>query len=348
MRCLTLAAALRDLGYGCDFISRELPGHLINEIVARGFPVHRLPKPNNNGTSTGGLAHAQWLGVPWEVDALESKAILAALVPQLVVCDHYSIDLRWQLEAMPLGVRLVVIDDLADRQHNCDLLIDQNLGRCEKDYDGLVPTHCNRLIGPKYALLRTEFTSQRKASLARRPARQIRHILISMGGVDRPNVTSMVLKALKDSCLPETCQIKVVLGKGAPWLDEVRKQAAVMRGSVAVHENVSDMASLMASADIAIGGAGSTSWERCCLGLPSLLVVMADNQVEAAHAMDKQGVAINLGRYEEPRFKESLQLALLRLSNREHLSSMIDASQRLTDGNGATRVSSRIRELHST
>jgi UDP-2,4-diacetamido-2,4,6-trideoxy-beta-L-altropyranose hydrolase len=306
MRCLTLADALQAQGAQCHFLCREHPGHLCELIEARGYPVHRLPQEardtNTAVTSVTEpkLDHAHWLGASWDEDAAACLPLLAELAPAWLVVDHYALDHRWETAVLD-GLsgsrpRLLVIDDLADRRHIADLLLDQNLGRQAEDYRGLVPEGCQVLAGPRYALLRPEFREWREASLSRR-AREpgLRRLLINLGGVDKDNVTGQVLDALITCDLPENLQISVVMGASAPWRESVTAQARTMPWPTEVVANVSDMARRMAEADLAIGAAGSTSWERCCLGLPTLMVVLADNQKEVASYLNELGAAKLIG-----------------------------------------------------
>jgi UDP-2,4-diacetamido-2,4,6-trideoxy-beta-L-altropyranose hydrolase len=330
MRCLTLAQALREHGASCRFICREHPGNLLDLIRLRGFEAQALPMQDlsqvkSSQQSAPGeriLVHAGWLGADWQVDAEQTKDAIGDAVVDWLIVDHYALDVRWEAALKPHYQKLMVIDDLADRPHDCDLLLDQNLGRTEQHYVGLVSAHCTVLVGPQYALLRPDFSKLRQYSLARRVTPQLKRLLITMGGVDKDNATGEVLAALTGSALPTDCHITVVMGPHAPWLTQVRKQAEKMLWSTEVLVNVDNMAKLMADSDLAIGAAGSTSWERCCLGLPTLLVVLADNQRDGANALAKAGGGLLLGNIEDlalnlPRVFESVleKISLLTLQS---------------------------------
>ncbi|MDY0273694.1 MAG: UDP-2,4-diacetamido-2,4,6-trideoxy-beta-L-altropyranose hydrolase, partial [Advenella sp.] len=287
MRCLTLANALHAEGNECHFICREHPGNLIEFIRKQGHMVHSLSylenekvgDKNNEGSV---LAHATWLGASQKEDAAASEKILATIKPEWLVVDHYALDYRWEQELKPYYQNLLVIDDLADRKHDCNILLDQTFGRKAEDYHPWVPPDCTLLCGSNYALLRPEFSQLRAYSLERRKQPQLQRLLITMGGVDKDNVTGLVLRALTCCELPQDCLITVVMGGNAPWLKEVQEQASQMPWLTEVYVNVNNMAKLMADADFCIGAAGSTSWERCCLGLPTIMVVLAENQEMAA------------------------------------------------------------------
>ncbi|OPX54809.1 UDP-2,4-diacetamido-2,4,6-trideoxy-beta-L-altropyranose hydrolase [Oceanospirillum multiglobuliferum] len=290
MRCLTLAEALRQQGHQCHFICRAHLGHLGAVIEGKGFPLSLLPiaaSPFSVDPKIEHNAHANWLGASWQQDAEQCSATLIQLFegekPDWLVVDHYALDYRWQQTCKPYYQKLMVIDDLADRKHLCQLLLDQTYGRNPVDYQTYVPSDCKLLIGAEYAVLRPEFTQWRNYSLQRRQqqyqqAQPIQQLLINLGGVDKDNITGQVLKALENSTLDQACKITVVMGKTAPHLLQVQQFAASSKYSITVLSAVSNMAELMANADFAIGAAGSTAWERCTLGLPTLMIILADNQ----------------------------------------------------------------------
>lgn len=263
MRCLTLANALAERGVMCHFLSRDLPGNLCDRIAASGHRLHRLAAPIGGAVADPeGPAHASWLGLGWHADAADCAPILAAVAPDWLVMDHYALDARWQRAVLPEGCRLLVIDDLADRPHIADVLLDQNLGRKAKDYDELVPVGCTRLIGPRYALLRPEFAALRAYSLARRGKTTLRRLLISMGGVDRDNATGAVLGALEELGLPDALEVTVVLGGSTLWRKDVKAMAETLPFQCRVLIDRDDMAQILAETDLAIGAAGSSTWER--------------------------------------------------------------------------------------
>jgi spore coat polysaccharide biosynthesis predicted glycosyltransferase SpsG len=202
------------------------------------------------------------------------------------------------------------------------------------------------LTGPRYALLRPEFAALREYSLNRRANLQnpqIKNLLITMGGVDLPNATGQVLEILKTCPLPDDCRITVVMGTTAPALAQVRQLAAQMPWPTTVLVNVMDMAQHMADSDLAIGAAGGTSWERCSLGLPTLMVVLADNQRNIAAALDNAGAAVALDLTNHGRFVTQLQRAISRVSeNGAHLSKLSLAAAGVTEGHGTDLIVAKI------
>lgn len=346
MRCLTLADALDARGAECRFICREHPGNMIEFIRSKGYPVHGLPLSEPQGTSLfvadeadsgTELPHTAWLGTTQEQDAAECAVVLSGLNTDWLIVDHYALDAQWEAALKRHYHKLMVIDDLADRSHQGDLLLDQTFGRNPADYALWVPATCTLLCGSQYALLRPEFAALRAYSLARRGNTQFRHLLITMGGIDKDNATGQVLYALQSSELPDSCRITVVMGAAAPWLTEVRQQAEQMPWPVDVRVNIGEMAQLMADSDLAIGAAGSTSWERCCLGLPTVLVVLADNQLQVAQGLERVGAVYVLQRPQL--IKEHLPQALASLvSSSTFRAAMSQAAQRIADGNGVATV----------
>jgi len=336
MRCLTLADALKASGVECIFICREYKGNLIEQIRQRGYLVRGLSADISKITFSDKSDYSTMLGADWSVDAVQTKLEIGESIVEWLIVDHYAIDVRWERALHSICRKLMVIDDLADRQHDCDLLLDQNLGRFISDYSSLVPGHCNVLVGPRYALLRPEFAEFREYSLSRRTTSKIENLLITMGGVDQSDATGEILEALRGCSLPEDCEITVIMGQEAPWLNRIKLLSTQMSWPTKVKVNVQNMAELMASSDLAIGAAGSTSWERCCLGLPSLIVVLAENQVKVADALVQNGCAKMLGHPNVISKNIRSLLDMLTVDNELH--HLTQSSCAITDGQGVNRI----------
>lgn len=339
MRCLTLADELTRQGHECRFVCREHEGHLGELITSKGYGLTLLPSCSDNELDTKDSRsdnYARWLGVPWQEDARQTLDALTPWQPDWLVVDHYALDAEWERALANVVGSIMVIDDLANRCHECALLLDQNLGRVESDYDGLLPEDCQRLTGPGYALLRPEFANLREQSLKRRQQPELKRILISLGGVDRTNVTGQVLDALSESALPVTTELDIIMGAAAPYLDEVRQQAARLPFKATVSVGVTDMAERMCLADLSIGAAGGTSWERGCLGLPAILVVLAENQVAGATALEASGAAVKID--DADQLGATLPSVLMALFEPGRLERMSDAAAGITDGDGLFRV----------
>jgi UDP-2,4-diacetamido-2,4,6-trideoxy-beta-L-altropyranose hydrolase len=342
MRCLTLADALRAEGAQCIFICREHPGNFIAQIRQRDFSVHVIPLgTDKHATDERAVEYAStyesWLGVDWVTDAEQSIVSAGETAIDWLIVDHYALDARWERVLRPLCRKLMVIDDLANRQHDCDLLLDQNLGREASDYSQLVPDACKVLAGPNYALLRPEFPALRENSLTRRSTNpQLKHILISMGGVDQADATGKALEALMECSLPADLRITVVMGEHAPWLHRVKLIASRVTHPMEVKVNVRNMAQLMAQSDLAIGAAGGTSWERCCLGLPAIVVVLADNQRDGGHALEQRGCVKLIDQLTDLPYV--IREMLADTASPHVLSRLSQSSSNITDGNGTIRV----------
>lgn len=339
MRCLTLADALRRQGATCRFLMRRHAGHLETRVRAHGFDVTLLngeSSPHEIAAPIAPPPHAHWLDGPWQTDAAETLAALGPYGTDWLIVDHYALDTAWEQHVAPACRRLMVIDDLVDRAHHCHLLLDQNLGRTAEDYAALVPTTCLVLSGPQHALLRPDFATWRPQSLSRRHPARLQHVLVAMGGIDPGNSTGRVLASLEQAPLPEGSHVSVVLGRQAPWLDSVREQAAALRWSSEVLVDIDHMARLMTDCDLAIGGAGGTAWERCCLGLPALLIVLAENQRAGAQALEKAGAALTLT--DRPDLGDQIVARITELKHGDTLSAMSTAASDVTDGHGLDRV----------
>lgn len=341
MRCLTLADELKRRGHDTLFISRLHPGHLCQWIGERGHSYIGLPyDPSFNSDSLASSdlpVHSAWLGASWQTDAEQTKEALAQFSSDWLIVDHYALDQRWQQQLRPCYQQLMVIDDLADRPHQSDLLLDQTFGRNPLDYRRWVPEHCVVLAGAEYALLRPEFSEYRAQSLERRQTAALKQVLVTMGGVDKDNATGKLLDVLRDCLLPSQCRITVVMGPTAPWIDSVTEQARSLPWDTRIMTNVTNMAQLMSASDLAIGAAGSTSWERCCLGLPCLMLVLAQNQQHAAKLLEQANAAIMIALDENLSSKFGRALSEL-INDPSQLKQMSVCARQISDGTGVHQV----------
>ena len=338
MRCLTLANALHKAGAECHFVCRDHSGNLGHLIAEQGHYVHIVALRN---VSPLGLrpTYETWLGATESDDASEFLEISGKISPDWVVVDHYGISDLWESAIYALNVRLLVIDDLADRKHNCDVLLDQNFGRKPDDYQRLVPRKTRLVLGTQFALLRPEFYTSRPISLARRKDPVFKAVLISLGGIDVGDVASNVLADMENIDFPDDMKILVVVGTQCPHVKHVRAVGKRSRFDVEVIVGPLNMAELMCQADVAIGAAGATSWERCCLGIPTILFSIARNQDVIAQNLKKAGAAIvvkNPGDFKE--LKDAFRLVQIS----KNYKSLSRNSARLVDGCGVDRIASII------
>ena len=283
MRCLTLAQQVRQRGATVEFICANYMDHMGSLVRQQGFELHMLEVFKSTGRE-----HL----FDWSIDAAATSELAKGKPWDWLVADHYGIDARWETALRLQAHRILVIDDLADRPHVCDVVLDQNYyPQQEHRYDGLVPPHCRKLLGPRFILLRREFTEAR-ARLSRHIG-DVRRILVNFGGTDEPNITALALAAI--SLLGRNdIAIDVVISATTPHRAAIAAQVSSLP-TARLHIQTARMAELIVEADLAIGACGSSTWERCCLGLPTLALVLADNQSNGAAVLDKAGIIINLG-----------------------------------------------------
>ncbi len=300
MRCLTLAERMRKKKNAeVHFISRDLEGNLHEKIKDAGFDLHVLPRHPIDKSLEG---YAVWLTVPQAVDAAETQDVLRGLgkVDRLVV-DNYALDITWEQEMRPFVDEIFVIDDLANRIHDCDFLLDQNFYLDKENrYVGLVPENCKLLLGPRYALLREEFYEARKHFRQRDGS--LRNILVFYGGSDLTNETMKALRALRvfHETKPEIT-VDVIVGASNPYQEEIRAfcDNSDVRDWITYHCQVDNMADYMARADLSLGAGGSTTWERCFLELPAIVTTVAENQEKTTEDCAAAGYITYLGRAAE-------------------------------------------------
>ena len=278
MRCLVLAEALRLDGHTVLFATREQSSDLTAFIKEKGFKLIHLMQPITWQNPKNTADYEAWLQVSEDQDYQDFVSKVVNV--DLVIVDHYGINALWHKKVkQTLKCKLMVIDDLV-RLHNADIVLDQTLNRCQKEYTNL--HSCLALTGTDYALLKPDFAYVRE-SLLKKQSPQKHTILISMGGIDQPNASLSVLNALKNEAqkLPTT----VLLSKRSPNYEQVKFFALANNEWIEHIEFVDDMPTFMGEYTIMIGAPGSTSWERACLGIPSIIVPIADNQKNIAQEL---------------------------------------------------------------
>ncbi|WP_082143979.1 UDP-2,4-diacetamido-2,4,6-trideoxy-beta-L-altropyranose hydrolase [Nitratireductor soli] len=337
MRCLTLADALREQGAEIRFICREHDGHLCALIEEQGFDLHRLEAPGERREpAVDEPAHAAWVGVNCQQDADETLSALDDFRPDWLVIDHYGLDARWENRLRDHVGKIMVIDDLADRMHDCDVLLDQNLvaGQHAR-YGSWTPEACVLLLGPAYALLQPVYARLRKQAVPREGA--VRRVLVFFGGVDKDGLTLKAVEAFLMLDRPEVTA-DIVLSASSPFYGKVAARLAG-HSRLRLHDRVPSLAPLMLEADLAIGAGGATSWERLCLGLPSLVVTVAENQRPIAEELASGGFVDWLGH------SDSVDVQAIADALGTLISTGLDAAWsrkclEVVDGLGVDRVSS--------
>lgn len=293
MRCRNLARELQRRGAAVLFLCRRQSGDLIGllEQEFEVLPLPQLPLATCNDLSGRELYEA-WLGCTQKQDVADClQALRSADIskPDWIVLDHYGLDASWEclmLEGQfaKATTKLFVIDDLANRTHQADLLLDQNFfgDATEQRYEGLLSPQCHQLLGPQYSLLGPEYP-QLHSLVPRRT--ELRRVLVFFGGVDPDNLTCRTLKSLMHPTFSDIA-IDVVVGHQSLYRNEVQTVISE-RSNTTLHFPLPSLAGLIVRADLSIGAGGSTVWERACLGLPSICIPSAENQIPISHALAK-------------------------------------------------------------
>lgn len=342
MRCITLADFLKKNGCKIKFICRDLKGNIISLIESKGYPVFKLFNRNEENTCVPkDNSHSHWLEVSWQEDADETVEIIKEHSDpiDLMIVDHYAIDSQWERVINKFVKKIMVIDDLADRYHQCDILLDQNLiQNMNKRYEKLVSDKSVCLIGPKYALLRPEFEKARQMKFGQ--IEEIRRLFVFFGGVDRTNETTKTLNAIKLLKMANL-HVDVVVGSSNPHKEIVRALCNSMKNTQ-FYCQINNMAELMAMADLAVSAGGSTTWERFSVGLPSLTIAVARNQIPIAEASQSFGIDNYLGISKEV-FVEKISKSLFNtFKDITQLNNSKQTCMKLVDGRGVNRVGTLI------
>lgn len=339
-RCLTLARALREKGAKASFICRAHEGHLRDLLRENDFDVTLLPPNVFADKCRHDVEYETWLGASWQSDAEETRAAIEAFetTPDWLVVDHYGVDRRWERAVRRSVGRIMATDDLANRAHECDILLDQNLvAQMQARYDDKVPPSCVKLLGPAYALLQPIYASLHDRSLPR--AGPIRRIFIFFGGFDVSNLTGRAIAAFLRMARPDI-EVDVVIGSDSPHAQSVLSQVA-KHGNIHLHSGLPTLAELMAKSDLAIGAGGATTWERLCLKLYSLVVTLAPNQIPVASELEQRGLIRWIGNANDVS-ESCIAKAMSPLICSGIRSDWLIGYENLVDGHGGQRVSETI------
>lgn len=314
MRCLTLARQLSVSGWECSFVIGPGTAQILPALQRSDFIVSEL--------ITDGDTEA--------IERLSQGNI------DLFIVDDYCVDKFFETKCRAFANRILAIDDLANRKHDCDLILDASPGRTAEAYQDLVPKKCRFLLGPEYALLRPEFAKKRSDSLKRREGKiGIERVLVSFGLTDPAGASLLAVQGLIES--GTSARIDVILGMGAPAYTRIATLAA-RYSNIKLWEYVEDMPELMTQADFTIGAAGTTSWERCCLGIPTIIIIVADNQVLNAEGLAAAGSALNLGKINALRPADVSRTVVDIIENDVARQSMSKSAAGLCDGLGVRRL----------
>lgn len=328
VRCLVLADEFERLGHQCTFICRDLPGHQGALVAKHGHRLVLLPFVSEA---------VDFIGINgyFDRDSEETRVALAGEKPDWLVCDHYGIDERWETALRGTVGRILVVDDLANRRHDCDALIDQNLfPDIHERYSDRVEPGTLLLLGPEYALLRNEFAA-RRANLDR-CFDQPPCLFVGFGGADPANATEQVITALL-AAFGETPKMVVVAGPANPHFDRLYALCE-SRHNTQLYRSMEHMADCLVQADLAIGGGGVSALERCSLGVPSLIYAIADNQIIPSETLSGMGAARYLGKIEHLDTDELVTSVGQLAASAQARATLSRSGMKLVDGVGACRA----------
>jgi len=323
IRCLALADELNRRGDRIYFVCRKEKEDLIELIEKRGYKVFSLPKGIN-------------IGIDKEMTGTFLQRI-PGVIDWLIV-DHYDIGISWESFQRDYVRNIMVIDDLANRKHDADVLLDQQHNTNKLRYDNIVPSDCIKLLGTEFAIIRPQFCKVRE-SLRDREG-DIKRIFIFMGGSDSKNLTCLALNAIKRINFPEI-SIDIVIGSLNQYHKDIERLANKIPNT-SIHYNVENMAELMAASDLAVGSGGTTTWERCCVGLPTIMLTSAENQLTIAEELSKGGYVVYVGWHRSIVENDIYEKLLFLLKNKELVKQLSLKVKRLVDGKGTMRVVNKL------
>lgn len=344
-RCLNLADALKNQGAEVVFVCRDLPGNLIDLACRRGYMVTRLPAPSESPSQLPtDPPIPPWAVVPWEEDAIETQRALKEHEGtwDWLIVDHYGVAGAWERAMRSLARRVLVVDDYGVRSHDCDVLVDQNVGgKSQQRYVGIVPISADVLLGPSYALLDPSFAEAR----CRLPTRDgtVNRILILFGGTDPTNETLKALQAQK-ALNRQDLMATVVIGQANPHRSSI-ETFCTTNDWTSLHIQSTDIPRLMSESGLSVGGCGMTTWERCCLSLPTIVCAVAENQVPIAAAAHEQGILTYLGRENAISISDYALAIESAISQPNLLRDQSNRAGALCDGRGANRVAQHLLAL---
>jgi len=340
MRCRTLARELRLRGATVKFICRKQHKDLTDLLKNDMFSVTMLPEHSSINRTQPDGDYLAWLGVSQECDADETLKVVESFYPDWMIIDHYGLAESWESLLRPSVGKIMVIDDLANRQHNCDILLDQNWFGSAKEgrYHKLVSKTCTQLLGPKYALVEPEYRAIR--SLSNLHSGIVRRIIVYFGASDDHNISAVLAQAFMRRDLAEI-ELDFVLGVNHPYAQDIRS-ILEHRQSTTLHIALPSLAHLMGRADLMIGLSSATTWERATLGLPALVGAISENQKILLQPLASEGLVFYIppDQIQSVDFWTEQIIALCK--NSTALIASSNAVRQLTDGRGTVRAADAI------
>jgi len=337
MRCLTLAEKLICYGANVIFVCRDFEKNSISQIENKGIKVIKLP----SGRET--FDHIKWTGENWRLDIEETISAINKIEKStdILLVDHYGIDSNWERQMSQYVNKIVVIDDLANRKHYCDLLIDPTFGESSERYSSLIPGYAKGLFGVKYAILREDFKKLKKKKFIFR-GRKIK-VHMFFGGIDSLNHTtkfsSIILKKFKN------VELHVVVGKAFEFTTDLVQLKTSYPENFDWVQDIDNMAEHMSKCDLAIGSPGNATWERACIGLPSAYLATNLNQIPILKRLEEKNLCVFLGEASKIDAATFVEKISMFLSSDTLLKQLFYCSTRHVDGCGAARVRKELFEL---
>jgi len=281
-RCLNLADALRLKGCQTLFAINNASLDLQKEITKRGHEIVSFGNDFSTITNTLILENIE----QQLLDAKDCSKLLEKYQPDLLIVDHYNLDYNWERMLKPLTKSILVIDDLANRKHECSFLLDQTPVRTSRDYTNLVEFNTLLLIGPEYTILHPDFAIYRNKKI-KNPVSS-KNILVGMGGLDSNNLIPKIVTFLEQK--PELAQyeINVVISSMATQIRLLEK--IIKSSSLRIHLNIEaqNFVQLLATSEFAICAGGLMSLELACLGVPAIILPLNEIQSKVSSKLSEE------------------------------------------------------------
>ena len=342
-RCLTIADELKKKNdTQCFFIMRNHPGNLHHKVCSLGYEFVCLPSELEMENPSSD--YQDWIGTSWQADAMQSKKILEKwgfTQNDITVVDHYGLDEQWERVLIDMGVKIGIIDDLVNRRHQGIFLVDQTMGRTADEYRDLVNKDMVILAGEQYCLLRDEFSLLKGFVEARRSTiSAVKKLFVNFGSTDPLNHTSRALTGISNFAEKYKMTVEIILSSSCKHLPIIRDIIATSNYECRLFVDTCDVAQLMFDADLAIGSAGTSTWERCAMGLPSIIIKTAENQSDIVNRITQSGAAIEYtGEPENSELSSALELLL------SHYFTISENASGIVDAQGTNRVVNLIRKI---
>ncbi len=334
-RCLNLANQLKEHGYKSIFVINS-NNNLVTNLIKKNNHIVKNLKIKKNKSYANSRGFKSWLKHSWQDDAaltikkIESFSILALIV------DHYALDYKWERKLRLLTDQIIVIDDLDNRKHDCNILVDHNYRTPSGDpYQQNLLRKSKKLIGLDYALIDPIYSKYKKQF----QNKKIKNILVSFGGADKYSLTELIIDNLSDKYF-DNFKIKIVIGINNINEAIIKKKCRKFN-NIKIYKAPKNLAKLLFNSDLVIGALGTSLWERMCVGVPSIVIASGEDQKLFAESLNKEGFIKLLG-FADQINKVNVKSSLKRLLLKNYNKSNIVQLQKHVDGNGVKRAAKEI------